>query len=173
MTRQRGRSPKGKRLIAHVPNGHWKTTTFLRALRTCGLTAPLVVDGAINNSIFLAYIQQQLVPTLKAGDIVVMDNLRSHKVAGVSAAIEAAGARVEYLPSYSPDLNPIETVFSKFKTLLRKAEQRTVKALWKTCGELIDSFGEGECRNHIRLWLPLHLSVMRSSALSFLKFRVA
>lgn len=150
MTRIRGRSPRGKRLIARVPHGHWKTTTFLAALRSSGLTAPLVVDGAINGSIFLAYVHQQLVPTLRAGDIVVMDNLSAHKVDGVKNAIEAAGATVMYLPPYSPDLNPIETVFAKFKTLLRKAEQRTVEALWKTCGELIDSFDEGECRNHIR-----------------------
>jgi len=150
MTRLRGRSPKGTRLVARVPHGHWKTTTFVAALRGSGLTAPLVVDGAINGSIFLAYVQQQLAPKLKVGDIVVMDNLSAHKVAGVTAAIEAVGAKVLYLPPYSPDLNPIETVFSKFKTLLRKADQRTVEALWKTCGELIDSFAESECRNHIR-----------------------
>ena len=150
MTRQRGRAPKGSRLIAQVPHGHWKTTTFLAALRSFGLTAPLVVDGAINGSIFLAYVQQQLAPTLKAGDIVIMDNLSAHKVAGVREAIEAQGAQILYLPPYSPDLNPIETVFSKFKTLLRKADERTVEALWKTCGDLIDVFDERECRNHIR-----------------------
>lgn len=150
MTRLRGRSAKGKRLVAHVPHGHWKTTTFLAALRSSGLTAPLVVDGAINGAIFLAYVQQQLVPTLKADDIVVMDNLSAHKVAGVKEAIEAAGASVLYLPPYSPDLNPIETVFSKFKTLLRKVEERTVEALWNACGRLIDLFEESECRNHIR-----------------------
>lgn len=150
MTRPRGRSSKGTRLIARVPHGHWKTTTFVAALRSSGLTAPLVVDGAINGAIFLAYVQQQLVPTLKADDIVVMDNLGAHKVAGVKEAIEAAGANVLYLPPYSPDLNPIETVFSKFKTLLRKAEERTVEALWNACGRLIDSFEESECRNHIR-----------------------
>jgi transposase len=146
MTRLRGRSLKGTRLVARVPYGHWKTTTFLAALRVSGLTAPLVVDGAINGPIFRAYVQQHLAPTLKKGDIVVMDNLSSHKVAGVCAAIEAVGATVAYLPPYSPDLNPIETVFSKFKTLLRK----TVDALWKTCGELIDAFTESECRSHIR-----------------------
>ena len=150
MTRKRGRSPKGTRLIGYAPYGHWKTTTFLAALRVSGLTAPLVVDGAINGAIFLAYVQQQLVPTLKKGDIVVMDNLRSHKVAGVREAIEKAGARVAYLPPYSPDLNPIETVFSKFKALLRKAGERTVEALWKTCGEIVDCFTETECRNHFR-----------------------
>lgn len=150
MTRLRGRSPKGTRLIADVPHGHWKTTTFLAALRSTGLTAPLVVDGPINGSIFLAYVQQQLVPTLKQGDIVIMDNLGSHKLKGVRESIEAVGARVVYLPPYSPDLNPIETVFSKFKTLLRKQEQRTVETLWKACGELLDCFDESECRNHIR-----------------------
>ncbi len=150
MTPLRGRAPKGKRLLARVPHGHWKTTTFLAALRSSGLTAPLVVDGAINGTIFLAYVQQQLVPTLKAGDIVVMDNLGAHKVSGVKEAIEAAGGTVAYLPPYSPDLNPIETVFSKFKALLRRAEERTVEALWKTCGELTDAFAEAECRNHFR-----------------------
>lgn len=150
MTRTRGRSLKGTRLVARVPHGHWKTTTFVAALRSSGLTAPMVVDGAINGAIFLAYVQQQLVPTLSKNDIVVMDNLSSHKVAGVREAIEAVGAKVAYLPPYSPDLNPIETVFSKFKTLLRKAEHRTVEALWKACGELTDAFDERECRNHIR-----------------------
>jgi len=150
MTRTRGRARKGKRLIARVPHGHWKTTTFVAALRSSGLTAPMVVDGAINGAMFLAYVQQQLVPTLRKGDIVVMDNLNSHKVAGVREAIEAVGARVAYLPPYSPDLNPIETIFSKLKTLLRKAEHRTVESLWKACGELLDAFDEPECRNHIR-----------------------
>ena len=150
MTRTRGRSLRGTRLLARVPHGHWKTTTFLAALRTSGLTAPLVVDGAINGAIFLAYVEQHLVPTLKPGDIVVMDNLSAHKVAGVQSAIEAVGARVLYLPPYSPDLNPIETVFSKFKWLLRSAAERTVDALWAACGRLIDEFTESECRNHIR-----------------------
>ena len=150
MTRLRGRSAKGARLVARVPHGHRKTTTFVAALRTSGLTAPLVVDGAINGAIFLAYVQQHLAPTLRAGDFVVLDNLSSHKVAGVTEAIEAVGARVMYLPPYSLDLNPIETEFSKFKTLLRKVDRRTVEALWKTFGELIDSFEESECRNHIR-----------------------
>ena len=136
--------------MARVPHGHWKTTTFLAALRSTGLTAPLVVDGAINGPIFLAYVEQHLTPTLRPGDIVVMDNLSAHKVAGVREAIERVGGRVAYLPAYSPDLNPIETVLSKFKTLLRRAEQRTVEALWRTCGELMDCFSESECRNHIR-----------------------
>ena len=150
MTRQRGRSFIGTRLTSRVPHGHWKTTTFLTALRCSGLTAPLVVDGAINGAVFLAYVQQQLVPTLRRGDIVVVDNLNAHKIAGVRTAIEAVGARVAYLPPYSPDLNPIETVFSKFKALLRSAAERTVETLWHTCGRLLDQFSEPECRNHFR-----------------------
>lgn len=150
MTRARGRSLRGTRLISKVPHGHWKTTTFLAALRTTGLTAPLVIDGAVNGALFLAYVRQQLVPTLGAGDIVVLDNLSAHKVAGVREAIESAGAHVWYLPPYSPDLNPIETVFSKFKALLRTAGERTVEALWATCGRLVEQFPESECRNHIR-----------------------
>ena len=115
MTRPRGRSKRGKRLIAKTPHGHWKTTTFLAALRTSGLTAPLVIDGAINGELFLAYVQQHLAPTLREGDIVIMDKLSAHKVTGVREAITAVGARVMYLPPYSPDLNPIENAFSKFK----------------------------------------------------------
>ena len=136
--------------MAKVPHGHWKTTTFLAALRTTGLTAPLVVDGAINGEIFLAYVQQQLLPTLRAGDIVIMDNLSAHKVAGVREAIESVGARLMYLPPYSPDFNPIETVFSKFKWLLKSAADRTVETLWQRCGQLIEHFKETEYRNHFR-----------------------
>ena len=150
MTRPRGRSKRGKRLIAKTPHGHWKTTTFLAALRTSGLTAPLVVDGAINGELFLAYVKQHLAPTLREGDIVIMDNLSAHKVAGVQEAIAAAGARVMYLPPYSPDLNPIENAFSKFKWGLKSAEERTVAALWKRCGKLIDEFTEKQCRNYFR-----------------------
>lgn len=150
MTRPRGRALRGERVVAKVPHGHWKTTTFLAALRTTGLTAPLVVDGAINGDIFLAYVQQQLVPTLHAGDIVIMDNLSAHKVAGVREAIESAGARLLYLPPYSPDFNPIETVFSKFKWMLKSAADRTVETLWQRCGQLIEHFNETECRNHFR-----------------------
>ena len=128
LTRPRGRALRGERVIDSVPHGHWKTTTFLAALRCTGLTAPLVVDGAINGAIFLSWVQQQLAPTLHTGDIVVMDNLSAHKVAGVREAITAAGARVLYLPPYSPDLNPIETVFSKFKWLIRSLKERTVDA---------------------------------------------
>jgi transposase len=150
MTRPRGRSRLGTRLLAKVPHGHWKTTTFLAALRTSGLTAPLVVDGGINGELFLAYVRQQLVPTLRAGDIVVMDNLASHKKAGVRAAIEAVGAEVLYLPPYSPDFNPIELAFSKFKWLLKNCGERTVTALWRCCGQHLDRFTEQESRNYFR-----------------------
>jgi transposase len=150
MTRARGRTLRGTRLIAKVPHGHWKTTTFLAALRTTGLTAPLVVDGALNGAIFQAYVEQQLAPTLREGDIVVLDNLNVHKVAGARKAIEKRGAALWFLPPYSPDLNPIETVFSKFKQLIRSAGERTVESLWRTCGSLLDAFSEAECRNHIR-----------------------
>lgn len=150
MTRPRGRSLKGDRVIDKVPHGHWKTTTFLAGLRTSGLTAPLVIDGAINGDLFVAYVQQHLVPTLRAGDIVILDNLSSHKRVEARTAIEAVGARVMYLPPYSPDLNPIENAFSKFKWLLKSAKERTVESLWAACGELLDAFTESECRNYIR-----------------------
>lgn len=150
MTRPRGRSLCGARLVASVPYGHWKTTTFLAGLRTRGLTAPLVVDGAINGEVFLGYVRQHLVPTLAAGDVVIMDNLSSHKRVGVREAIEAAGATLLFLPPYSPDLNPIENAFAKFKWLLKSAPHRTVDALWNACGQLLDRFAEDECRNYIR-----------------------
>jgi transposase len=150
MTRTRGRTPRGIRLVDYVPHGHWKTTTFLAGLRLKGLTAPLVVDGPINGEIFLAYIQQHLAPSLKPGDIVIMDNLSSHKVAGVQEAIEAAGASLMFLPPYSPDFNPIEQVFAKLKALLRKASERTVSALWDRIGSLLDRFEPAECRNYFR-----------------------
>ena len=150
LTRPRGRALCGERLVASVPYGHWKTTTFLAALRTCGLTAPLVVDGAINGEIFLAYVRQQLVPTLTTGDVVIMDNLSSHKRVGVREAIEAVGARLLFLPPYSPDLNPIENAFAKFKWLLKSTPQRTVEALWNACGRLLDRFTQHECRNYLR-----------------------
>jgi transposase len=126
MVRLRGRAPRGVRLIGHVPLGAWKTITFVAALRHNKLTAPMVVDGAMTGEMFLAYVEQGLVPTLKRNDIVVMDNLRAHKVPGVQEAIEKARATVRYLPKYSPDLNPIEMPYSKFKALLRKAAARTV-----------------------------------------------
>ena len=150
MTRPRGRSLQGTRLICKVPHGHWQTTTFLAALRSTGLTAPLVIDGAINGELFLAYVQQHLVQTLRDGDLVIMDNLSSHKGVGVQEAIESVGAQVVYLPPYSPDFNPIEQAFSKFKWLLKSVAERSVEALWTTCGKLLDQFTETECRNYIR-----------------------
>lgn len=150
MTRVYGRAPVGARLVDYVPHGHWKTTTFVAALRDVGLTAPLVIDGAINGEVFLAYVREHLAPTLKLGDIVVLDNLSSHKVEGVREAIEAVGARLAYLPPYSPDFNPIEQVFSKLKALLRKHEERTVEGLWNRIGALIDAFSPSECRNYLR-----------------------
>jgi transposase len=149
MTRLRGRSPRGQRLIAAVPHGHWKTSTFVAALRTSGLTAPLVVDGAMNGQVFLAYAEQILAPTLSQGDIVILDNLASHKVAGVREAIERRGATLVYLPPYSPDLNPIEQAFAKLKALLRKLAARTVAALWDALGDLLDRFTPRECANYL------------------------
>lgn len=148
MVRNYGRSPRGTRLIAKVPYGHWKTTTFVAALRVDGLTAPMVVDGAIDGPTFLAYVRQQLVPTLRPEDIVIMDNLASHKVAGVREAIEAVGACVAYLPPYSPDYNPIELVFSKLKWLVRSAGRSTVDGLWNLLGTLLDYFSPQECCNY-------------------------
>ena len=150
MTRLYGRCPVGQRLIEYVPHGHWKTTTFLSALRTDGLFAPLVVDGAINGAIFLAWVKQQLAPTLRSGDIVVMDNLAAHKVAGVRQAIEAVGASVIYLPPYSPDLNPIENVFAKIKGEIRKRKPRTKELCDQLCGECLDWFSPDECSNYLR-----------------------
>ncbi len=150
MTRRYGRSRRGERLVAPVPHGHWKTTTFIGALRADGLTAPAVFDGAINGASFLAYVQQVLVPTLKPGDIVILDNLSSHKVEGVRKAIQAAGAELRYLPPYSPDLNPIEQMFAKLKALLRTVAARSVEALWTAIGDLIDTFKQDECRNYLR-----------------------
>jgi transposase len=150
MLRPRGRALRGTRLVAKTPHGHWSTTTFVAALRGSGLTAPLVVDGAINGELFLKYVRQVLVPTLQAGDIVVMDNLSSHKRVGVREAIESVGAKLLYLPPYSPDFNPIELAFSKFKRLLQTARERTVEGLWKRCGQLLDAFTPQECQNYIR-----------------------
>ena len=134
----------------YAPRGHWKTTTFLAALRLEGLTAPLAVDGPINAEIFEAYVRQQLVQTLKPSDIVVMDNLSSHKGAGIRKAIEAVGARVVFLPPYSPDFNPIEKVFSKLKALLRRAKERTLDGLWDRLGKLVDCFPSDECRRYFQ-----------------------
>ncbi len=146
MTRRYGRALRGQRLVAKVPHGHWKTTTFVGALRATGVTAPLVVDGPMNGELFLAYVRQHLAPTLRSGDTVIMDNLSSHKKAGVREAIEAAGAELVYLPPYSPDFNPIELVFAKLKTLLRKAAARTVEELENAIGSLIQQFTPKECQ---------------------------
>jgi transposase len=148
MARRYGRSPRGERLVGSVPHGHWKTSTFVAALRYDGLTAPFVIDGPINGEWFRTYVEEVLAPTLKPGDIVVLDNLASHKVAGVRAAIEARGATVLYLPPYSPDLNPIEQVFAKLKALLRKAAARTLQTLWTTVGALLSAFQPDECANY-------------------------
>jgi transposase len=147
MARLRGRSRRGERCRAAVPHGHWKTTTFTAGLRLGGLTAPMVLDGPMNGDAFLAYVDQALVPELTPGDIVVMDNLPAHKVAGVREAIEAVGARLLYLPPYSPDFNPIEMAFSKLKALLRKAAARTIPDLWEAIKQAINQFTDDECRN--------------------------
>lgn len=150
MTRLRGRSLIGTRLVEHVPHGHWKTTTFLSAIRASGWVAPLVIDGAINGKLFLAWVQQHLVKSLRPGDVVIMDNLSSHKVKGVADAIESASAQLLYLPPYSPDFNPIELAFSKLKRLIRSAKNRTVDTLWNTCGSILDQFNESEFRNYFK-----------------------
>jgi transposase len=150
MTPTRGRSPKGQRCRGSCPYGHWKTTTFVCALSTQGLRAPLVLDGPVNGAAFCAWVEQALAPELHPGDIVVMDNLGSHKVVGVQEAIAAAGATLRYLPPYSPDYNPIEQVFSKLKTLLRKAVARTVESLWDAIGSLLAQFPAEECERYMR-----------------------
>lgn len=149
MARRYGRSNRGQRLVAAVPHGHWNTTTFVAGLRHDGITAPLVIDGTMNGEIFRAYVEQFLAPTLSPGDIVVMDNLGSHKVAGVRQAIAAKGASLLYLPPYSPDLNPIEQVFAKLKALLRKAAARSIEALWIAIGTMLDQFSPTECANYL------------------------
>jgi len=149
MTRPRGRSLQGTRLMAKIPHGHWKTTTFLAGLRTSGLVAPLVIDGAVNGNLFVAYVQQHLVSVLRPYDIVIMDNLSSHQRAEVREAIESVGAELWYLPPYSPDLNPIELVFSKFKWLIKSAKERTVEGLWSACGKLLNRISTQESRNYL------------------------
>ena len=148
MARLRGRAPRGERLRASLPHGHWKTTTFVAGLRLSGIDAPMVIDGPINGEIFLAYVRQVLVSALRPGDIVVMDNLGSHKGAGVRVAVEAAGAELRFLPPYSPDFNPIENAFSKLKAFLRKAAARTRDQLWDAVAQAIDRFDPGECANY-------------------------
>lgn len=150
MVRQYGRAPIGERLVAKVPHGHWKTLTLIAALRVDGVTAPYVIDGAMDGPAFLAYVEQVLAPTLRKGDIVFMDNVRTHKVAGVAEALQAVGAKHRYLPAYSPDLNPIENAYSKIKSGLRKAAARTVDALTKVVGRTIKTIAPCECAGYFR-----------------------
>jgi transposase len=150
MTPIRGWSPRGSKLVAHAPFGKWRTLTFLAALRHDRIDAPCVLDGPINGESFTAYVTQFLVPTLSPGDVVIMDNLGSHKGAAVRKAIREAGAKLLFLPPYSPDLNPIEQVFAKLKLLMRKAAERTVEATWQRIGSLLDAFPPGECANYLR-----------------------
>ena len=150
LARTRGRSPKGEPLVCPVPHGHWQTTTFVAALGLDGMTAPMVIDGAMTGDLFRAYVDQVLVPTLLPGDVVVLDNLSSHKRADAARAIAAAGARVLFLPPYSPDLNPIELAFAKLKRLVRSAGERTVDGLWAFLGRALDAFEPAECTNYFR-----------------------
>lgn len=147
MARTHGRCLRGQRLRSPVPHGHWKTTTFVAGLRLTGIAAPFVLDGPINRDAFQAYVERVLVPELNPGDIVVMDNLSSHKGPAVRAVIEAAGARLLFLPPYSPDFNPIEMAFSKLKAGLRKAAERIVEGLWSAIGHLVDTVTPNECAN--------------------------
>lgn len=149
MVRRYGWGPRSARLVDIAPHGHWKTTTFVAGLRSTGFVAPLVLDGPMTGAAFCAYVAQFLVPALKPGDVVVMDNLAVHKVAGVREAIRAVRAHLMLLPAYSPDLNPIEQAFAKLKAGLRKAGARTPEALWDTIGQLLDTFSPAECRNYL------------------------
>ncbi len=149
MARLRGRSPRGERCVAAVPHGHWKTTTFTAGLTSRGLIAPFVIDGAMDGPAFRAYVETILVPELRPGDVVIMDNLPAHKVAGVRQAIEEAKATLLYLPAYSPDFNPIEMAFSKLKALLRAAAPRTIPKLWQAITEAIDRFKPAECAAYL------------------------
>jgi transposase len=150
MTPIRGWSKRGSKLVAKAPHGNWKTLTFLAALRCDRIDAPCVLDGPVNSPIFTAYVEQFLVPTLSPKDIVIMDNLGSHKGKAVRSAIRAAGAKLLFLPPYSPDLKPIEQVFAKLKLLLRKAAERTVEATWRRIGKLLDAFPPSECAAYLR-----------------------
>jgi transposase len=149
MARRYGRALRGQRLRVGVPHGHWKTTTFVAGLRASGLVAPFVLDGPINREAFETYVARVLVPELRAGDVVIMDNLSSHKGPRVREMIERAGATLLYLPPYSPDFNPIENAFAKLKTLLRKAGERTLEGLWTAIGRLLDAFTPSECANYL------------------------
>ena len=148
MTRTHGRAPRGERLRMGFPHGHWKTTTFVAGLTMRGMIAPFVLGGPINRDAFETYVEQVLVPELRPGDIVILDNLSSHKGARTRALIKAAGASLLFLPPYSPDFNPIENAFAKLKALLRRAAQRTVEGLWNAIGRLVDTFTPVECQNY-------------------------
>jgi transposase len=150
MTRTHGWAERGRRLVAAAPHARWTTMTFLAGLRTDGIVAPCVFDGPINGKLFLAWVEQFLIPTLRPGDIVVLDNLGSHKGRAVRRAIRHAGAHLLFLPPYSPDLNPIEMMFAKLKTLLRKADARSIAAVWHKIGSLLAEFSPEECANYIR-----------------------
>ncbi len=150
MTRLRGWAPRGQKLLAKVPQGRWRTLTFLAALRCDRIDAPCVIDGPINGDSFLAYVEQVLLPALRPGDIVIVDNLGSHKGRAVRRLIRSVGAKLFFLPPYSPDLNPIEQVFAKLKMLLRKAARRTVEATWRQIGALLPEFSSQECANYFR-----------------------
>jgi transposase len=150
MARRHGRSKRGERCRAAIPHGHWKTTTFTAGLRLDGLSAPMLLDGPMNGTVFRAYVEQVLAPTLQPGDLVIMDNLPAHRVSGVRQAIEAAGATRLFLPPYSPDFNPIEQAFAKLKAWLRKAAARTKDALWQAITEALDAFTPAECINYFR-----------------------
>ena len=147
MARLRGRSPRGERCCTSIPHGHWKTTTFVGGLRLSGMTAPMVLDGPMHGAAFRAWVEQMLAPSLKPGDIVVIDNLPAHRVAGVREAIEVKGASLRYLPPYSPDFNPIEMIFSKLKAFLRKAAARTIEALWEAVADALDMLTPDDCTN--------------------------
>jgi transposase len=150
MVRSHGRAPRGDRLIDKSPHGHWKTSTLIAGLRMGGVVAPAVFDGAINGDLFTAWVEQVLTPELRPGDVVILDNLSSHKSATARALIEAADASMRFLPAYSPDLNPIEMLFAKLKSLLRTAAARTVEGLWNTIGRLVRNVAGGECENYLR-----------------------
>ena len=150
MTRTHGRALRGHRLVAAVPHGRWTTLTFMAGLRSDGIVAPCVWDGPINGETFFAWVRHELAPTLQHGDIVVLDNLGSHQGQAIRRAIRKAGAHLLFLPPYSPDLNPIEMVFAKLKTLLRKADERSIAAVWHRIGSLLDQFSPNECMNYLR-----------------------
>ena len=150
MARRYGRCPIGDRLLCNEPWGHWKTVTFTGALRLSGMTAPMMLDGPMDGDAFRTYVSKFLVPTLSKGDIVIMDNLPSHKVTGIEEAIKAAGAKLRYLPPYSPDLNPIEQAFSKIKALLRKTSARSITSLYKAISKIIRSIHPAECAAYLK-----------------------